>query len=97
MKILANKNLSYPYDVILVPLCWNKNSLKSKVMIVNKCWANNYFFLYKSCSMSIKPVVMKFYISCFMKSSVTPVFRTQQCFFYFISNNSTKSKVRSLK
>ena len=32
-----------------------------------------------------------------MKSSVTPVFRTQQCFFYFISNRSTKSKVRSLK
>ena len=47
--------------------------------------------------MSIKPVVMKFYISCFMKSSATPVFRTQQCFFYFISNNSTKSKVSNLK
>ena len=46
--------------------------------------------------MSIKPVVMKFYISCLMKSSVTPVFRTQQYLFCFISHNSTKSKVRSL-
>ena len=70
---------------------------KSKVTIVNKCWANNYFSLYKSCSMSVKPVVMKFYISCFMKSSATPVVRTQQYLFNFISNRSTKSKVRSLK
>ena len=93
MKILANKNLSYPYDVILVPLCWNKNSLKSKVTIVNKCWANNYFFLYKSCSMSIKTVT----ILRPMRSSATPVVRTQQYLFNFISNSSTKSKVRSLK
>ena len=32
-----------------------------------------------------------------MKSSDTPILRSQQCFFYLISNNSTKSKVRSLK
>ena len=26
MKILEKKNLSYPYDVISVPFCWNQNS-----------------------------------------------------------------------
>ena len=65
--------------------------------IVKKYWANNYLFSYESCSVSINLFLQSFTIIRLMKSSVTPVFRSQQCFFYFISNNSTKSKVRSLK
>ena len=66
--------------------------------IVKKCWANDFFFSYESCNMSIKPihVVRKFHNPPPLTSSITPVFGTRQYFSYFISNNYTKSKVRSL-
>ena len=47
--------------------------------------------------MSIQPVVTKFHNSSPHEKSVTPVFRTRKYLFYFILDNSTKSKVRSLK
>ena len=46
--------------------------------IVKKYWANNYFSSYESCSVSINLFLQSFTIIRLMKSSVTPVFRSQQ-------------------
>ena len=70
---------------------------KSNVKIVKRARQTIIVSYMMTAAWVLKPLSQCSIILCLMKSCATPVFRAQKYLFYFISKNSTKSKVRSLK